>query len=145
MDQRVSLITLAVDDVDVERRFYEAMGWDVTDATDDLVVFDLIGQSLALYAASAMARDMGLTTEQLRAGGSTLSLNVREATDVQPVLDAARAAGAEVLRDAHEVFWGGTVGFFRAPGGHLWEVAHNPQAPLDADGRFRWRGYGEQA
>lgn len=145
MDQRVSLITLAVEDLAAERTFYEALGWEVTDATDDLVVFDLLGESLALYAAASMARDMGLDPEQLRPGGSTLSVNVRTAADVQPVLDAAAAAGATVLRDAHEMFWGGTVGFFRAPAGHLWEVAHNPHAPLAADGRFRWRGYGDDS
>lgn len=145
MDQRVSLITLAVEDLAAERAFYEALGWEVTDATDDLVVFDLLGQTLGLYAAAAMARDMGLEPEDLRPGGSTLSVNVSAAADVQPVLDAAAEAGATVLRAAHEMFWGGTVGFFRAPAGHLWEVAHNPHAPLAADGRFRWRGYGDEA
>lgn len=145
MEQRVSLITLAVEDLAAERAFYEALGWEVTDATDDLVVFDLLGQSLGLYAAASMACDMGLDPEQLLPGGSTLSLNVRTATEVQPVLDAAAAAGATVLRDAHQMFWGGTVGFFLAPAGHLWEVAHNPDAPLAADGRFRWRGYGDDS
>jgi catechol 2,3-dioxygenase-like lactoylglutathione lyase family enzyme len=143
MDQRISLVTLAVEALEVERAFYEALGWQAVDRTEDLVVFDLLGQSLGLYRASAMARDMGLGEDELRPGGQTLSVNVRGAADVQPVLDAVRAAGGTVLRDAHEVFWGGTVGFFRAPAGHLWEVAHNPSAPLAADGRFRWRGFGE--
>lgn len=57
---------------------------------------DLLGQSPGLYTAAAMARDMGLEPEQLRPGGSTLSVNVRAATEVQPVLDAAAAAGATV-------------------------------------------------
>lgn len=143
MDQRISLVTLAVDAPETERAFYEALGWEVVDQTDDLVVFDLLGQSLGLYRASAMAQDMGLEEADLRPGGQTLSINVRTAADVQPVLDAVVDAGGTVLRGAHEVFWGGTVGFFRAPAGHLWEVAHNPSAPLAADGRFRWEGYGD--
>ena len=145
MDQRVSLVTLAVADLDRERAFYEALGWVVTDATDDLVVFDLLGATLGLYDRAAMARDMGLAASRLAPGGSTLSVNVPEAADVQPVLDAVREAGGEVLREAHEMFWGGTVGFFATPDGHLWEVAHNPFAPLAADGRFRWRGFGPEA
>lgn len=145
MDQRVSLITLAVDDLSAERAFYEALGWTVTDATDDLVVFDLLGQTLGLYDRAAMARDMGLEPEQLAPGGATCAMNVRTAEEVQPVLDAARAAGGTVLKAAHEVFWGGTVGYFRTPDGHPWEVAHNPQAPLAADGRFRWRGFGVES
>ena len=144
MDQRISLITLAVTDVGVGRTFYEDLGWEVTEATDDLVVFDLLGQSLALYSAAAMADDMGVRPEQLHPGGVTLSVNVSRPDDVQPVLDAVRDAGGTVLRDAHEVFWGGTVGYFQAPAGHLWEVAHNPHAPLAPDGRFRWRGFGDE-
>lgn len=145
MEQRISLVTLTVDDLAAERAFYEALGWQVADATDDLVVFDLLGQALALYSRAAMARDMGLGPEELATGGCTCSLNVRAAVEVQPVLDAAAAAGGTVLKQAHEVFWGGTVGFFRTPGGHAWEIAHNPHAPLAADGRFRWRGYGDGA
>lgn len=143
MEQRISLVTLAVDDLQRERDFYASLGWEVVDATDDLVVFDLLGQSLGLYSRTSMARDMGLDPDQLAPGGCTCSVNVRSAAEVQPVLDAVVAAGGTVLREAHEMTWGGTVGFFRTPEGHLWEVAHNPHAPLAADGRFRWRGYGD--
>lgn len=145
MDQRISLITLAVDDVVAERGFYEALGWEPVDTTPGMVVFDLIGHSFALYEAANMATDMGLDRDRLRPGGSTLSVNVSAPDDVQPLLDAARAAGGTVLRDAHEVFWGGTVGYFATPAGHLWEIAHNPAAPLADDGRFRWRGYGDES
>ena len=40
-----------------------------------------------------------------------------------------------------DVFWGGHVGYFRAPDGTIWEVAFNPMAPLSPDGAFRWDGY----
>jgi len=58
-------------------------------------------------------------------------------------MEAARAAGAEVLRPAGEVFWGGYIGYFRAPDGHIWEIAHNPFSPLSEDGAFRWNGFPE--
>lgn len=142
MDQRVSVVTLAVDDPAAAARFYERLGWVRTDEQPDIVVFDLLGATLALYRRAAMARDMGLPEDRLAPGGAVLACNVREAAHVQPVLDAAAAAGGRVLRDAHEVFWGGTTGYFADPEGHLWEVAHNPHAPLADDGRFRWRGFG---
>lgn len=141
MDQRLSLITLAVDDLDTERAFYEALGWAAVETTDDMVVFDLLGHSLGLYRRAAMARDMGLSEERLRPGGSPLSVNVSDAGDVAEVLDEVRDAGGTVLRESHEVFWGGTTGFFETPDGHLWEVAHNPFVALAEDGRFRWQGF----
>lgn len=33
-----------------------------------------------------------------------------------------------------DVFWGGRIGYFADPDGHLWEVAWNPGFPLGPDG-----------
>ena len=73
----------------------------------------------------------------------TLSHNTRSAEEVDVLMEAARTAGAEVLRPAGEVFWGGYIGYFRAPDGHIWEIAHNPFSPLSEDGAFRWNGFPE--
>ena len=55
---------------------------------------------------------------------------------------AAHAAGAHILKDPHDVFWGGYIAYFSDPDGHVWEIAHNPFSPLRDDGAFRWLGYG---
>ena len=73
MDRRVSLITLAVDDLGRAATFYEALGWRRVDSTDGIVVFDLIGQVLGLYLRSRLAEDMGVAMEELRGSGVTLS------------------------------------------------------------------------
>jgi hypothetical protein len=49
----------------------------------------------------------------------------------------AVAAGAAETKPAQPTFWGGYAGYFADPDGHLWEIAHNPFWPLDADGRVR--------
>lgn len=144
MDQRISVVTLAVDDLDRSRRFYEALGWEVAEAVDGAVVaFDLIGQSLSLYGRADLARDMGVDPADLGTGAITLACNVRSAEEVQPLLDQFGAAGGRVLADADVLGWGGTVGYAADVDGHVWEVAHNPMAPLAPDGRFRWWGFGE--
>ena len=56
----------------------------------------------------------------------------RETVDV--VFAAAISAGATALKQPEEVFWGGYSGYFADPDGHAWEIAHNPFAPLSADG-----------
>lgn len=145
MDQRISVVTLAVADLDRSRRFYEALGWDTAEVGDAVVAFDLIGQSLSLYGRDDLARDMGVDPAELGTGATTLACNVRAAADVQPVLAAFATAGGRVVADADELDWGGTVGYAVDPDGHVWEVAHNPFAPLAADGRFRWSGFDEQA
>lgn len=46
---------------------------------------------------------------------------------------AAEAAGAEVIREAHETFWGGYAGYFADLDGHLWEIGWNPAWELPPD------------
>lgn len=143
MEQRVSLITLGVADVARAAAFYETLGWQRVDSIEGLVVFDLIGQSLALYPRADLARDMGLAESELGTGGATLAHNVCQKAEVAQVLARAEAAGAQVLKPAQDVFWGGHVGYFADPDGHVWEVTHNPFSPLrKGDGAFRWQGYG---
>lgn len=141
MQQRVSLITLGVRDITRATAFYEALGWRREESPEGIVVFDLIGQSLGLYPLERLAEDMGVPVERLGTGAATLAVNLREKDEVARVMAAARDAGAEVLREAGEVFWGGVVGYFADPEGHVWEVAWNPFSPLSARGEFRWRGY----
>lgn len=141
MDQRISLITLGVKDPETSAAFYEAMGWQRAQSPDGVIAFDLIGQTLGLYPIDKLAEDIGLPVEALGQGAVTLSYNCREKDEVAQVIAAAEGAGAEVLRPASDIFWGGHVGYFRAPDGHIWEVAWNPFSPLSPEGAFRWNGY----
>ena len=141
MEQRVSLITLAVADVEKARGFYRAMGWDEVDSPDGIVVFDLLSQSLGLYSIAELAKDMGVAQDALGHGAMTLSYNGRNRAEVDAVIAAAAQAGAEVLKEPQEVFWGGYGGYFRDLDGHIWEVTFNPFAPLRRDGAFCWDGH----
>ncbi|WP_065330503.1 VOC family protein [Tritonibacter mobilis] len=141
MEQRVSLITLGVRDMEASAQFYESLGWKRVESEEGIIAFDLISQTIGLYPLEKLAEDMNLPVEDLGTGAMTLSHNVRAAEDVTTLMERARAAGASVLREAGAVFWGGTIGYFRAPDGHIWEVAHNPYSPLAENGAFRWAGY----
>ena len=142
MEQRVSLITLGVRDIDTVAGFYEALGWARVETPDGVIAFDLIGQTLGLYPLQKLADDIGVDVAQLGHGGLTLGYNVPARDDVAPLLARAEAAGGAILKPAQDVFWGGHHGYFADPEGHVWEVAHNPFSPLrEGDHAFRWTGY----
>ncbi|WP_416368617.1 VOC family protein [Tritonibacter mobilis] len=141
MEQRISLITLGVQDVEASAQFYERLGWTRAESPDGVVAFDLMSQTLGLYALDKLAEDLNLPIEALGTGAITLSHNVRDAEEVAPLLARAEAAGAAILRPAGPVFWGGTIGYFQSPDGHIWEIAHNPYSALSPEGAFRWNGY----
>lgn len=142
MQQRISLITLGVQDMTTMAAFYDALGWQRVETQDGVVAYDLIGQTLGLYPIEKLAEDIGVDVQELGHGAMTLGHNVSEKSEVAAVLDAAKAAGAHILKPASDVFWGGHHGYFQDPEGHIWEVAHNPFSPLREDGAFRWNGFG---
>lgn len=141
MEQRVSLITLAVSDMQASAAFYEALGWRQVETQDGVVAFDLMGQTLGLYPREMLAKDLGMTLDEVSGfSGLTLGYNVRSKEEVAPLLAKAAAAGGRVVKPAQDVFWGGHHGFFADIDGHIWEIAHNPFSPLGKNGAFQWNG-----
>jgi predicted lactoylglutathione lyase len=134
MDQRVSLITLGVDDVGVARRFYEALGWECKEV-EETVFVQAGGSAVVLWGREKLADDAGV--EDTRAdgfGGVALAQNVRSREEVDEIVAAAEAAGATITKLAAETFYGGYAAYFADLDGHLWEIAHNPGFTLRDDG-----------
>ena len=137
MEQRISMITLGMRDLERARAFYEALGFQEAKASTDTVVFyDMGGFALGLYGWDALAEDAAVSAEGEGFRGVALAYNVRMRDDVAKVLKHAEAAGATIVKQAEDVFWGGHSGYFADPEGHLWEVAWNPHTQLDEDGGF---------
>jgi predicted lactoylglutathione lyase len=134
MEQRVSLITLGVRDLERSRRFYEALGWKSEAApSDDVVFFQAGGFVVALWDRAKLAEDSGVQ-DGGGWGGVTLAYNVNSPDEVDAVIEEAREAGATIPREGGTTFWGGYSGVFVDPDGHPWEVAHNPDWMVREDG-----------
>lgn len=134
MEQRLSLVTLGVADVQRARAFYEALGWQTeAEPEADVVFFQSGGMVLALWGREELAADSGVE-DRGGFGGVTLAHNVGSPADVDRVMAEAERAGATVTRPAGPTFWGGYSGAFADPDGHPWEVAHNPHWTLRPDG-----------
>jgi predicted lactoylglutathione lyase len=137
MKQRVSLITLGVRDLERARRFYSALGWETGAAPDDDVAFFQAGDMvLALWDREKLAED-SVVEDAGGWGGVTLALNLGSPEEVDAVTEEARGAGATIGREPAETFWGGYSSVFIDPDGHPWEIAHNPNWTLTADGGVR--------
>ena len=133
MEQRVSLITLGVADVETSKAFYERLGWRVGLEVEDTVFFQIGGSILTLWGRDKLAADSGVA-DGGGWGGITLAHNVGSTDEVDRVIEQARAAGARISREPEPTFYGGYAGVFVDPDGHPWEVAHNPGFPLAEDG-----------
>jgi predicted lactoylglutathione lyase len=137
VEQRVSVITLGVTDLNRARQFYAALGWvPATSPADDVVFFQAGGMVLGLWDRAMLASDSAVE-DAGGWGGVTLAYNVNSPGEVDATIEQARLAGARIGREPAETFWGGYSAVFIDLDGHPWEVAHNPGWPLAADGSIR--------
>jgi len=132
--QRVTLITLGVADLDRSAAFYAALGWQPAERTETIVFYRMGPLALGLFGREMLAADQGRPGAALGTGAVTLAQNFPDEPAVDAAVARAEAAGATVLKRPERVFWGGYSGYFADPDGHVWEMAHNPFWPLDADG-----------
>jgi predicted lactoylglutathione lyase len=134
MEQRISLITLGVRDLERARRFYEQLGWQSGAApADDVVFFQAGGMVLGLWGREQLAED-SVVEDSGGWGGVTLAYNTRTPEEVDEVTEQARAAGAQIVREPAETPWGGYSSALLDPEGHAWEIAHNPGWTITSDG-----------
>ncbi len=135
MEQRISVVTLGVADLERSRRFFEeGLGWTRSTNDENIAFYQVNGAVLALFPRKELARDANLSEAGKGFGGITLAYCARNREEVDRVLEEARRAGATILKPAQDVFWGGYSGYFADPDGHPWEVAWNPHWRLTADG-----------
>ena len=133
----ISLVTLGVTDLGRSVAFYEALGFERKAAGADGVGFFQAGAvALAVWPVTELAKDAKLAPPAGSAfRGVALAWNCRSEAEVDAAIARARVIGAAVPKQAEKTFWGGYVGYFADPDGHIWEVAHNPGFPLSGDGR----------
>lgn len=140
MDQRLSLVTLGVADLDRARRFYETgLGWQRNNKDEGVVFYQLPGMILGLWSREALAGDGGVDDDGAGFSGIALAYNTRSREEVDAVLAEAEAAGGRILKPAEETVWGGYAGYFADVDGHPWEVAWNPFWTVDDEGRVSLR------
>lgn len=134
----ITIVTLGVEDLAASTVFYERLGWRNTTASQDSVTF-LDGHSivLGLYSREALAEDAQVDNTPAGFRGVTLAFNLPDQKAVDTFFAHALASGAAEVKRPEEVFWGGYSGYFADPDGHLWEIAHNPFAPLDEGSRMQ--------
>ena len=131
MDQRVSMITVAVVDRDRSRAFYVGgLGWEPFIDEQEVLMFRVGDQVvLSLWDASSFEAEVGSPRVGPGVAPLTIAHNVGSDAAVDDVLRSAASAGGQVWPAEHRD-WGGYSGYFADPDGYRWEVAHTGDGPL---------------
>lgn len=127
MEQRITVITLGVADLQRSVRFYEQLGWKRSDkSTGDLIVFDMPGILFALYPIGELAEDVTIPHEPSRFSGIALAHNTYSEEEVAEILVKVETIGGSIVKPVQKTSWGGYSGYFADPDGYIFEVAYNP-------------------
>jgi predicted lactoylglutathione lyase len=140
---RLTVVTLGVADLQKATEFYQA----VLDTPPNLsyagVTFiELPGTWLALYPLEKLAKDISpeLAVAGIGFKGITLAHNARGKDEVTAIIERARSAGAQIVKEPQQTFWGGFSGYFTDMDGYCWEVAWGPMFDFAENGELRFQG-----
>ena len=134
MKPYISVITLAVNDLEQSLKFYcEGLGLHSEGILGQEYEYGAVAfielQSdikLALWPQQSIQHDTGLEISAMCPTQMTLGHNVFSPLEVDQVMAQAARAGAQIIKPAQATLYGGYAGYFQDPNGHLWEVVWNP-------------------
>ena len=135
MKPKISIITLGVSDLAESVRFYrDGLGLPAPNYNlgDNICFLELEGAWLSLYHRDRFPDEADVAFADPAAGTPTVTLahNLPSTEAVDAAMQEAVNAGATIVKQPEEVFWGGYSGYFSDPDGYLWELAYNPFTDL---------------
>ena len=139
---RVTIFTLGVADLGKATEFYKVvLGTPPNTSSDGITFIELPGTWLALYPFEKLAEDISPEIPATRSGfsGVTLAHNARSKDDVIAIVRRAESAGARVVKEPQDTFWGGFSGYFADLDGYYWEVAWGPMFEFTENGEMRFK------
>ena len=141
---RINVVCLGVKDMERSIRFYrDGLGFQTEETRyDPSVVFfnAAAGLKLELFPIHLLAQDISAENPPLvREGfsGMTLAYNVQHKREVHEIIELARRAGAVIVKEPQDVFWGGYHAYFSDPDGYFWEVGYAAEFNFDEQGMLQ--------
>lgn len=139
---RVTILTLGVADLVSATEFYKAvLGTPPNTSTDGITFIELPGTWIALYPIEKLGEDIALELPVTRSrfNGVTLAHNARSKDDVVAIIRRAESAGAQIMKEPQDTFWGGFGGYFTDLDGYYWEVAWGPMFEFAENGEMKFK------
>jgi len=128
MEQRITFITLGVNNLDASIDFYENIfGWKRSKmSNENIIIFELNGIYISLYLRDELANDATVDARGDGFKGFTLAYNVWSEKEVDDLINTFKSKGVRIIKEPQKVFWGGYSSYIADPDGNLWEIAYNP-------------------
>jgi len=128
MEQRLTLITIGVHDIEAMTNFYEhVFEWKKMDSSNEhITFFKLNGFLFSLYLIDKLAEDAVVSPEGTGFNNFALAYNVSSIKAVDALFQELEQKGVHIIKKPKKSFWGGYSGYITDVENNLWELAYNP-------------------
>ncbi|WP_300601706.1 VOC family protein [Niabella sp.] len=132
MEQRISVLTIAANDLPAMTRFYEEkLGWKPVAGNQDIVFYKMNGFLLSIGKRKDLAGFMGVDPAGTGFRPIIISYNVPAEDEVESLYEQLRSKGVKMLGAPATLPFGGRFFYFEDIEGNIFEVAYNTYIPLD--------------
>lgn len=127
MNQTINAVTIAVEDINLLRKFYyEVLGWTVLAENKDVIMFKLNQTVLTLCSSDTFTNYTGANPGNLSNKGFYFTINFDSPKQVDDSFKKLIKTNVPIAKMPQQTFWGGYSGFFSDPEGNHWEICYNP-------------------
>lgn len=139
MQQRISIITLAVQDLAAATDFYiHKFGWIKSEmSTEGISFFHCNGMLFGLYPIEEFKKGEDFEISEKGRSRFTLAYCARSEAEVDELFERFATNKVTILKSPEKVFWGGYSGYIEDLDGNLWEIAFNPFLKFDEAGNIK--------
>lgn len=131
MQQRISVLTIAANDLQTMKDFYqETLGWKPVAENNDIIFFKLNGFLLSICRRQMLADFIGISAEGQGFRGVTIGYNVRTEEEVWQTYHQLKEK-VTILKPPTAPPFGGLFFYFTDLEGNILEVACNGFITLD--------------
>ncbi|GAB3264530.1 VOC family protein [Larkinella harenae] len=135
MEQRLSVFTLAADNLAAMRTFYvDALGWQPIAENKDIIFFQCNGFLFSIGKKEQLAPMIGVKPDGSGFRSFTFGYNVPTKDEVDAWFGKLNTKGVTILQPPTETAFGGYFFYFSDVEGNILEIAYNPYTPLDEAG-----------
>lgn len=105
MEQRLSFITLGVENLDMMKKWYmDTFGWVPSHDSDGIVFFTLNGFIFSLFPAHELAEDIGIQNDGAGFKRFTTSINLNSTQEIDELFDSYREKGITILKEPQKTY-----------------------------------------
>ncbi|MFY0255285.1 VOC family protein [Chitinophaga sp. 30R24] len=132
MEQRISVLTIGADDLNVMKQFYEEkLGWKPIAENKDIVFYKMNGFLFSIGKRKALADFIGIPSTGSGFRTVTIGYNVSTEQEVRDIYARLKSKGVRILTAPTVPPFGGLFFYFEDVEGNIMEVAYNTFIPLD--------------